>query len=336
MVSLHHTDRPITAVTAVTGSVTAANGSPLNTVSTIIEFYIQPMFVLVGVIGNILSFKILSLPSYKHQSTCMYMKGMAISDSIFLIFFVLQRTIISIKNEQLRNWDGFKWLCRQYLFWQFYAGTVSAITLQTMSMERLFALMFPLKAKTWCSVQKAKRFVTTLFIILAVILFPLQFFRERQKRFDGWRCPYHFNGDLANVYDHFRATVSVFIPFIVISLSNIGIVCVLKISGRRREDMKAAPKTATNNQIIRMLIVVSTVFLVCRLPNKIRLPIWFEYWRHYTGDITAHISALQRFSVTLTNNLDICNYAFNSYLYILPVKRFRQDARNLCCGRAIH
>ena len=56
-----------------------------NTVNTIVLIYLQPIIILFGVIGNIVSFRLNNLPKYRHTTTCIYMKGLAISDSVALL-----------------------------------------------------------------------------------------------------------------------------------------------------------------------------------------------------------------------------------------------------------
>ena len=59
------------------------------------------MIAIIGLIGNFVSVMIFSLPQYKDTSTSVYMKGLAISDSLYLIMVVLQRTLISIYRNML-------------------------------------------------------------------------------------------------------------------------------------------------------------------------------------------------------------------------------------------
>jgi uncharacterized membrane protein YagU involved in acid resistance len=143
------------------------------------------------------------------------MKGMAVSDSIFLVFYTMQRSLISLCITELRRWDGFKWFCGQYLFWNYYAATISALLLQMMSMERLFALMFPLKAKAWSSVQKARRVVVGPFVFLGLTMLPINLLRERQAKVEGWLCPFHFEGNLSTIHDHVISALGVYIPFTI-------------------------------------------------------------------------------------------------------------------------
>jgi hypothetical protein len=300
----------------------------LYTASRFMEQYLQPVIVLLGVVGNILSFRILSLPNYKNQTTCVYMKGMAISDSMYLVLYALQRTVISYKNKELRAFDGFRWVCNQFLFWSYYSALASAVLLEVMSMERLFVMLFPFRSRAWCSVKISKRFVIGLFVFLLFLL-PTNMLRERQARIDGWLCPFHFNENMAAVYDYFFSICDVYIPFCILSLCNVGIIMVLKISEERRQDMAVdESKAKSSKHIVRMLITVSLAYLVFKLPYTVRSAIWNA---SITGEITPLLMAYQRFTVSLSEILEYSNYAFNTYLYILSVKKFRQDARRILC-----
>jgi hypothetical protein len=299
----------------------------LYTASSILEVYAAPAIALVGLYGNVLSFFILSLPKYRDQSTCIYMKGMAISDSMYLALYVLQRTAISLMHEKMRDSGNFKWFCNQFFFWLYYSSLASSIILQTMSLDRLLALLFPLRSKAWCNPEKARIIIITIFLVLCIIMLPINLLRERQSTLPGWLCPFHFNGKLRIIFDQFIAIAGAYMPVIIIFICNVGIIAILQIGKKKRKNLAVDSNSSKDGQIIRMLMVVSITFLVMKIPARVRN----AYWAHYTGGSTPLDVALQRFTVTLSVVVEYCNYALNTYLYILPVEKFRNDARTVMC-----
>ena len=142
-------------------------------------------------------------------------------------------------------------------------------------------------------------------------------------------CPFNFPGKMAAIYETCISVFGSYLPMFIISLSNIGIVLILKVSERRRREMKADTNSAANKHIFRMLSVISVAYLVFAMPARVRAMIW----AFYTGPVTATTNAVQRLSVAITEFCLSCNYACNTYLYILPVKKFREDAKTACfCG----
>ena len=64
---------------AVTDSGVTDNVEAIYTVSKILEVYVPPIIAILGIVGNIISFRINNLPNYRNNTTCIYMKGLAIS-----------------------------------------------------------------------------------------------------------------------------------------------------------------------------------------------------------------------------------------------------------------
>jgi hypothetical protein len=141
---------------------------------------------------------------------------------------------------------------------------------------------------------------------------------------------------MAAIHDYFVVVAFGAVPVVIILVCNIGIVRVLRISQRHRESLTGEIKAHKNTNITIMLIFVSVAFIVFKLPNMIRMAVWYIFWAYYQGEGSPLITAVQRFSVTLSENIDYSNYAFNTYLYILSVRKFRQDAKNVCCCTKEH
>ena len=51
-----------------------------------IHSYYFPFIVLIGIIGNVLSFLVMIEPRNRHISTCIYMASLSVSDTILIIY----------------------------------------------------------------------------------------------------------------------------------------------------------------------------------------------------------------------------------------------------------
>ena len=92
----------------------------------------------------------------------------------------------------LTRWKIFLFVwtdCKLGYFLYRFGGHYSSILLTAMSIEKLFALYFPLKAKSYCTVGTAKWVTSILALIIAGLNFPMLIF-------------YKFNGKLCVISKH--------------------------------------------------------------------------------------------------------------------------------------
>jgi hypothetical protein len=301
----------------------------------IIDVHLTTIVAVLGIFGNIISYLLQDLPKYRSSSTCFYMKALSVSDTLHLGGVALQRVVFAIAIGNIEQTVYLKWICINYWFWVHYPITVSSILLCVMSFDRLLALVFPLKSHSWCTIGRARKFTCAVYVISGAVHLPIQFFRVELKTNRGWMCPFHLPEYIGSVYNEFHSIVSTYAPIIIISLNNCGIIAIFKTSEQRRRQLLATTETKERSKeghITRMLVIVCVTFVVGLLPSRIRL----AYWQSVGGEYGRRVALLRRLSTSITGLFIHSNFALNCYLYIIPVKKFRDDLKQMFCPRYTH
>ena len=87
--------------------------------------------------------------------------------------------------------------CKLGYFLFYFGGDYSSMILAVMSIEKFFALYFPLKAKSYCTVGTAKWVTSGLALTIGGLNFPLLIF----YKFDGKSCVMTNHNDLIELMD---------------------------------------------------------------------------------------------------------------------------------------
>jgi hypothetical protein len=298
-----------------------------------LEHYLPNVLVAVGMVGNVLSFLLLSGPQYRTSSTCVYMKAVAISDSIHLLSIPLQRSVAYILLDKIKRMspNRTRIFCTQGMFWLYFSPTVSSYLLFAMSLDRLLALVFPFKSRVSSSVSNAMAVVVAIFVVAVVLHLPIQFIRydSGQARFpNSTLCPAHFDDGFSNVYEQLFSVFVIYFPFVAIFTCNAGIIVVVEVNNRNTKILKPGTDQHSDRKdghITVMLLIVSFTFVVCLLPSRIRN----AYWADYSGKLDIRTIAIRRLTIAVTLLVQYCNYALNFYMYTLPIKKFRQDLKRM-------
>ena len=198
-----------------------------------------------------------------------------------------------------------------------FGFSYSSALLVIISMEKFFALQFPFRTKTICTVEMAKRVSFLTAILFAG--FNAQFIYIAKKKYDGQGAYCSYDGlkkyrvILINI---FRALYS-YVPFVVIVLANFGIIykfikATLKATpGGTESTSQALSKSATRGTT--MLLTVSFAFIFLTGPISI-IHIW------------TNVPVLV---VDITVVLQYLNHGVNGILYCVTGSRFRNQLKKL-------
>ena len=195
-----------------------------------------------------------------------------------------------------------------------------------MSFEKCFAVYFPLKSKTVCTVKTAK-WVTGVFgVILAGYNIVYFFLRETQidKKSGYMKCVYVSHSETLNMIDSILYS---FGPFCLMFMTNSSIVFILlrakcksNQSNSTESTNQALSKVATRGTA--MVVTVSLTFLILTAPNGVgrALKPVVDLWSFPES----------RAFITLTQYL---NHSINGYLYCIVGSRFRTELLKVFCRK---
>ena len=233
-------------------------------------------------------------------------------------------TWIEILTRDQVNPD--KWTdCKLGYFLFFFGSQYSSTLLVLMSIEKCFAIYFPLKSKTVCTVRTAKYSTGILGFIIAG--YNIQWFFLKEPQISEWSGHYicvdtkHYS-DSVHVID---SVLYSFGPFVSMSVINFAIA--LKFIRAKCKSIQSNSTESTNQALSKsatrgtaMVVTVSVMFLILTAPTAV-------------NDALYHMIQLDFFPLyhSFMNLTQYLNHSVNGVLYCIVGTRFRRELVEMLC-----
>ena len=165
----------------------------------------------------------------------------------------------------LTRWkiDPFVWTdCKLGYFLYRFGGHYSSMLIGVMSVEKFFALFFPLKAKSYCTVGTAKWVTSILAFVIAGLNFPLLILFA----FDGNMCVITKYSGLFLMMDSILISLA---PIVIMLLANAAIIYKLmyiKYCGISHRN-ESVSNSSTRGSV--MVVTVSLAFIILTSPRAV-------------------------------------------------------------------
>jgi hypothetical protein len=209
------------------------------------------------------------------------------------------------------------------------------MTLAAMTADRAYAILYPFKAKTICTVSQAKKVVITLTAVFAVVEVNVFFTYKLgfiMGRFEDIVMDFKSHPWVEVIVAVYHSAVMSFIPFSVIFVSNILILRSVRSAASDRSKLSQGERSGAsgNRHLTRMLLLVSSAFIVCCLPFAVyeisfAIPAVYEMYDYNSTYGLLSISIIGWTNALFTQ----MNHGVNFYLYVLGGgRKFRTDAEN--------
>ncbi|CAH1779158.1 unnamed protein product [Owenia fusiformis] len=302
---------------------------------SVLNMYITPVIIIVGLIGNFISFMIYGVGIQRHQSSSVYLASIAVSDSVLLM--TVFGTWVEHFNVNAYNRSV---LCQMNIYLSYTCGFLSVWFLVCFSTERYIAVFFPFKRHIMCTERRAKAVVITVTLIGLLTYCStlwttgLIYFQER------WQCAqlegtHHYHSALTYI----DIAITFFIPFLLILVLNCSIIYKIALFYRHQGGNAASATNSATGLILRrcsgrsgeehnvqmkvtvVLVVISIAFLVLNLPSySLRALVLLSPRIHTDMSLAADgIVLLQQ----VCQELYYTSFAINFFLYISCSKQFR-------------
>ena len=217
--------------------------------------------------------------------------------------------------------DPRKWTdCKLYYFMFYFGKHYSSMLLVLMSIEKCFAVYFPLKSKTVCTVRTAKWTTGVAGVIIAGCNSLYFFIVESGISKSHVRHACIFNDDYLVMVDVVDSVLYSFGPFTIMLITNFAIVFKFM-----RAKCKSNSTESTNQALVKaatrgtvMVVTVSVTFLLLTAPTAVYMALF--------GVIDLPNNPLYRTFMNLTQYL---NHSINGILYIIVGSRFRKELLNI-------
>ena len=310
-------------------------GVPLTDITefwlhTQLWLYVPPIILIIGTIGNILSFIILTRKRMT-GSTYSYLAVLAIADTIYLYSALFRRWIRTLTGYdvlQVSNWS-----CKGITMLMYTASHYSVWLIIAVTMERYIAVRWPLKAKTLCTKRRAIIVIISLLIgIIGINSHIAWTFQVLPTANNSTFCA----GERV-IWPWVDACLYSFLPLLLITVLN-GLIIQKVVAARKyRQHMSGQGQDRRQTQVdggvklTIMLLTISFTFLVTTVPINIVLIIVAVF---LPKDLTAQQYAKYTLLQTVVALLMYTNHSINFFLYCVTGQKFKQQLRRLFCGKA--
>jgi hypothetical protein len=289
------------------------------------EYILPPIVATMGVIGNVLSYFLMSKQKYGSSTTCFYMRCLAVGDSLYIIDRIVLRYLLIIFPAILEDLKVKRSYCLTYLSGYFFVAPLSPCILVGMTVDRVIALTWPLKARTLSTLKRA-RISFAIMVTFSATWCSVNVLRREQKKYKMWLCPYHFDENIDFIYDMSATVIFIYIPMVLLTFLNFRIIWTIFHQKRARVSLtKSRVSSAQERSITKMTLLVTFGYVGFCLPIRIHM----AFWQHWTGEATLYYLYMQRLFLDVTIFFDNLNYALNSYMYSLGCRRFRQELKDM-------
>ena len=216
--------------------------------------------------------------------------------------------------------------CKLFYFMFLFGKHYSSMLLVLLSIEKCFAVYFPLKAKSICTVRMAK-WATGIFGVILAGYNIIQFFTYSQfsKPYGRYVCSSSFNRNVELILDNVDSALYSFGPFILMFITNSAIVFKFM-----KAKCKSNSTESTNQALVKsatrgtaMVVTVSITFLILTAPTAMHMILlrWYNL---------AYKFPLYRAFINLTQYL---NHSINGVLYCIVGSRFRKELLKIFCRK---
>jgi hypothetical protein len=302
--------------------------------------YISPILLVLGIIGNSLSFVVL-IRQTKKMSTYSYLSALAIMDISVLLVGLLRLWIAEITGSDIK--DASDVTCKLVQFLGYVCSDSSVWLIITVTTERYIAVCHPLQTQMFCKIGRAWKALLLPILIICVINSHFFFTVSIQQKSDSVECQATPSFELLvnNIWPWVDAVIYSFLPFVIIGVLNGFIIrkisqaekerkIFLQVKHRTARELRRY-KSSDNKKLTTMLLSVSFAFLLTTIPMNIAV-IFTAFWNK-RPDRDVEGAAIFHLIKAITELLMYVNHSINFFLYCATGQKFRRSLMQLFCRR---
>ena len=288
---------------------------------------------LAAVVGNSLGVSIICWKCGIKAATHLLIANLAFSNLLItLIVMPMSVTFLYIGHRWHAGIAG-TITCKftQYLF--LFPIAASILTILVVSIDRFFAVFYPLKGKVF---RSPKTMTASIWICSAILMSPaLAIFQVVSDDDGGWSCVLYFGENqqradtLFKVYYSLIFVVLYLLPLLIISVLY-SLVCyklyIRKLPGNTRAEVYKIAVEKAKRKVVKVLVMIVTVFALCWFPAH-AMHYFIAFDRDLYFKFPSYLFPLLLWISHSNSVIDPC-------LYILLSHNFRREFRKVInqCG----
>ena len=318
--------------------------------------YVVPIIILVGTIGNLLSFIVLFKSRMRNTSVYFYLMVLACADTLVLYISAFKTWIRVLTNFELLNYSNVS--CKLLYFLLLFSIHMAAWIVVLITFDRFVAVWRPLHAADMCTIRRA--WIATVCLAGTVLAYNLHVFWSFQltRTLKPARCfPASGFGRFNKGFNICLLISYSILPFVIISVLNVAIIVRLRRTPHLQQQQSRGERHSstvsyssieryrgsgsslrtnqhssfkeTQTRLTYMLLTVSIAWLVLTGPRSMFSLIW------ETMSPDPYTKAVQSLIKTICFMLYYVNHGINFFLYYLTGKKFRKELLEIfnCCGK---
>ena len=326
-----------------------AQPSPLTATVEILQLYVMPIIIAVGIVGNTISLVVFTATKLRSHSSSVYLAALAVSDTCFLLCtLVVWVSRVGMNVVNMQPW------CALVVYLTFVCSFLSVWIVVAFTIERFIVVCFPLRRRHMLRPFQARSCVFIL-AIASLIIYSFLLWMTRvvdQPNGDGKVChtlPKH--AQALHILTQIDIFLTLVVPlFTIISLNSAIMISIYRSS--QTMPLPWSPSSSSRNQVVlwvehdrsntmssdstrptrrnmrstKMLLIVSTVFVLLNLPShvfRLRYTVIFFLKLEY------HPSGNESGLYSIAELLYYVNFAVNFFLYSICASNFRKGLADL-------
>lgn len=304
------------------------------TAGQIFYSYVTPVILIIGLVGNCISFRVFVSKNMRKLSASVYLAALSSADLMVLLVYVtvewVKRGIKTSPGQVNAPFFEENGVCQILIYFQYISRFLSAWLIVCFTIERYMGVCHPLRRRDSGDSKPSKRIilimvvVATLFCVYKPILTESQLVGSFSARVCTPNVKFR---KVIFILDSIFGVLITLLPFIIITLLNFLIVRKLFIRNRRHRQCKVI----TEESIIRLeftiiLFAISFCFIGFNLPYFV---MWCRtfLWSHGEKDMTT--SQYLKDVLLFCRTIFYMNYCVNFFLYSVTGAYFRNELKML-------
>jgi hypothetical protein len=281
-----------------------------TTARLIVEKYVALVIAVLGLGGNFLTLLTMTRTKMKEQPTSVYLCGLAVADGSALLALLCR----SQMNAGVVDLEP---TCHYCGALSTFSTSCSAFITIGVTAERVVAVWFPLKVKSWMTRKMAWVLVVLSFAAAFALYLPRVF-----KRSSKLKC--QPDEEYLSIY-----VIQVMIcysigPSLVLLILNAAIAIRLNLRAKTSAVQRSAPSEPNTRKVTVLVLIISTTYILFNLPSVFTI----VYVLTFRAALFRHPEA-NALAEALANTLLMVNHAANFWLYLAASSVFRKNLRSL-------
>lgn len=303
--------------------------------------YFTPVILIVGFVGNTLSFNVFISKGMRNLSASVYLAALSATDLVTLLCYVMvewfRRGLVYLDPHWKVSFVDIDYLCQFQMYTSYVSRMSSVWLIVAFTVERYIGVCHPLRRIDICSVSSARKIVVFIYLSsLSLVLYkPFLTGVFVSATGEKYCTTYPSNSFVSFVLDSVYGLLITFVPLTIISLMNFLIIN--KLFARKRKQKKS--RILSEEALIRLeftsiLLVISFCFVIFNIPFLVMWIRNFFYSKHVTNistnDSMYDVESWQGV-LYITRTIFYANYCINFFLYSITGAYFRRGLKGMFC-----